>query len=272
MGKKIISYFLNTSFFKYEKPKTFRGILEETTLLSDKKLDIMRFSPFSAFFNPKFDKSFYILMFSTTWTRTYIYTKEKISPSLTIYKTNIFSFFSIFLRISGMVMFFFFMIASFYSFNFFYFFNNIFIFIFLCLFHYILFFLFPLILFFFIIFFKLFIFIVFFHVIYGYMHYFPLKFSINDFVINLRTLLLFILIYYFLFFILKIIYFSTGIIINQFLFDSFNNIYFFFKDLTIIKIKNFISNIPSNIDFIFIEFIGLFRRFSTYALYDIIKS
>lgn len=210
----------------YKMPETFRGLLNETTLLSDPSLDVFReHKDYKAFVNPKYDKNFYIFMFHLTVTSSIVFSKEKISPSLVIYKANIYSFLSISLRVTGFIFFFILMYIPFMDNIFLNFFNNIFysIFYFFLSFFFneinmLKYFVFlP-----FMVFINIFLFLFIFHVIYGYMHLFPVIFTTNP-LIFFRTWMMLSFSYLFLHILIHSVYIYFPVT-----FLNFESLYIFY--------------------------------------------
>lgn len=87
--------------FKVMDKKKFKDLLKETTILTEEEFFKLADSKYSNFFFPKFDKAYFTFMFSLTITNTTTFFKERLSPSLSIYKGNYYSLISITLRLSG---------------------------------------------------------------------------------------------------------------------------------------------------------------------------
>jgi hypothetical protein len=92
--------------FKHMDPIAFSELLKETTILAEKDFKPLEKTPYRAFFKPIYDKAYFIFMFHITVTSSLVFFKQKITPSLTIYKGNVHSLKSIVLRVTGVLFYF----------------------------------------------------------------------------------------------------------------------------------------------------------------------
>ena len=93
------------NMFKEMDKKHVKDLMKETSILNEEECKKLKNSKYSNFFKSKFDKDSFVHMFSCTITDSTKFFKERLSPSIFLYKGNSFSFISILLRITGVFFF-----------------------------------------------------------------------------------------------------------------------------------------------------------------------